>query len=80
MTLTINVNVDPGAVLPNGRTVVANVVRRDRLYVLALTAHPDRHGDSWVTWEVSPEHGNAWWGHYFDDIREAVDDLYRRGR
>jgi hypothetical protein len=33
--------------------------------------------DEYVTWAVDKE-GNAYWGHYFSDIMEAVRDYMQR--
>jgi hypothetical protein len=70
---------NPGTVLPNGAIVIAVSCREaDRYIILAL--RPGWHAsDNYVTWKANrPGNGETYWGNYFDNIVEAVEDFLNR--
>jgi hypothetical protein len=62
---------ETGAILPNGARVVE--ARGDVVLAHCGGYHP------YVTWQVD-QCGNAFWGHYFEDISTAVADYNERAK
>lgn len=63
--------------LKNGAIEIARIEMHGRIYVAADTN--GMAGTEWATW-VMDDDGNTFWGHYFEDKDEALDDLqYRAG-
>lgn len=70
--------IEVGKTLPNGATVLAHKPG-DRGYEIVLAfVFPQISEDPFVTWSVTPEGGEAFWGHYYQDIAEALDDYKER--
>jgi len=61
-----------GTTLENGAFVIA---QKDDV-VLAHWARGAK-GIEFITWQVDTE-GNAYWGHYKDDLSEALNDFKKR--
>lgn len=59
--------------LQNGSVVLASKQDGSGHIVLALVAWKDEY----ATWSVD-ETGNAFHGHYFDDLIQAVEDFKKR--
>lgn len=66
-----------GDTLPNGATIVAISARNAHEWII-LAIRPN--GDGYVTWKCSrPGDGSdTRWGHYFDDLDEALADYKER--
>lgn len=71
----------PGTTIRNGATVIAASARNAGEWVL-LCMRPVSlvYDDPYVTWVCSrPGNGSdTYAGHYFSDLREAVEDFYTR--
>jgi hypothetical protein len=67
-------NFEVGTRLNNGAVVADTAInsRNDR-YVVAYWSMCDQ----FVTWAVDNE-GNAYWGHYFERLTDACNDLQNR--
>ena len=65
-----------GGRMLNGATVIAVGAHGERAVVLALYSQPQPY----VTWEVHASTGEAYWGHYFDDLGAALVDFNERNR
>ena len=68
-----------GQTLDNGALVIAAKRADGEYVVLALTHGTDSAAvhDPYVTWAANKEHG-TFWGHYFDNIADAVEDFGKR--
>ena len=63
--------------LKNGAIEIARIEMHGSIYVAADTN--GMAGADYATWVMDDE-GNTFWGHYFEDEDEALDDLqYRAG-
>jgi hypothetical protein len=65
-----------GERLLNGATIVAYREQRNYWIVLAVReGYPD---DPYATWAVSAGDGEAFWGHYHNDLVAAIADYHQR--
>jgi hypothetical protein len=74
------IDIRPGTVLPNGATVIAASLRNAHEWiVLAMDVRDPEHVD-YITWKCPrPGDGSGTtWGHYFQDLGEAVEDFKTR--
>jgi len=70
----------PGTVLPNGTTVVASSMRNANQWII-LAMRTDTSTPEYVTWKCirpTADGSETVHGHYFDSLRQAVDDFYER--
>lgn len=70
----------PGETLPNGYVIVASVQLVDKVIVVGQDDECQNRqtGDRYATWRVDTNDGSCFWGHYFDTLAEALDDLRER--
>lgn len=69
-----NTRLHNGASLVEGTRILAGP-NKGSMVVLCCTA--DMAGTAYVTWQMDGK-GNAFWGHYNDDISAAVHDYHAR--
>lgn len=74
------IEIKPGMVLPNGTTVVAASMRNVHQWII-LAMRTDTDRPEYATWKClrpTSDASETVHGHYFDSLREAVDDYYTR--
>ena len=67
-------NLHPGALLPNGSTIVTSGTKGDTTIILAVLGH--NKTTPWATWACNSNNPESTYhGHYFNDIARAGEDF-----
>jgi len=76
----MNISLTVGEKLPNGAEVLAFSATHQKIIVLAEWKNgglPTPDGKEYITWQLD-EKKNAYWGHYFSEFKDALEDFEGR--